>query len=224
MSYVLFAYVGSALLPALKKATTSALQALARRRRWAKAREQINELDDHALRDLGVSRSEFKSYFVESERLGSPPTSAPESRHRRSAPLGRQRRSSRLTPIAAALVFPLRAEAPVWLPSQAVQGSPRGRPALSISTIVASSGSASQAKAAESDPARVASPPKSGGPITTPRKVKRGSRPWRPPRCRAAPPGRPWQGTRHSSRSRRHRRPTAGPGPSRAQWTHRESP
>ena len=72
MSYVLFAYVGSALLPALKKATTSALQALARRRRWAKAREQINELDDHALRDLGVSRSEFKSYFVESERLEQP--------------------------------------------------------------------------------------------------------------------------------------------------------
>lgn len=55
---------------------TSMLRSLARLWRWERSRAQLNELDDHALRDLGVDRSEFMSYFAESERF------APATRRR----------------------------------------------------------------------------------------------------------------------------------------------
>ena len=47
----------------------AAFQVLARAWRWRRSRAQFNELDAHALRDLGVDRSEFMSYCAESECL-----------------------------------------------------------------------------------------------------------------------------------------------------------
>ena len=42
------------------------LAAYAAMRRRARAREELDALDGHALRDLGVQRSEFDSYLAES--------------------------------------------------------------------------------------------------------------------------------------------------------------
>lgn len=57
---------------AVAKATNwmqAAFHLLARAWRWRRSRAQFNELDAHALRDLGVDRSEFMSYCAESECL-----------------------------------------------------------------------------------------------------------------------------------------------------------
>ena len=39
--------------------------AVAEQRRRARARAELDSLDDHALRDLGLQRSEFDSYIAE---------------------------------------------------------------------------------------------------------------------------------------------------------------
>ena len=46
-----------------------AFRVLGRAWRWRRSRAQFNELDAHALRDLGLDRSEFMSYCAESECL-----------------------------------------------------------------------------------------------------------------------------------------------------------
>ena len=57
---------------AAAKSMTSILGSLARAWQRQTERMQFNELDDHALRDLGVDRSEFQSYCAESELLATP--------------------------------------------------------------------------------------------------------------------------------------------------------
>lgn len=54
---------------ALRAAWRRGARAIARRRRLAIARAEFAMLDDAALRDLGLRRAEFASYWAESEGL-----------------------------------------------------------------------------------------------------------------------------------------------------------
>jgi uncharacterized protein YjiS (DUF1127 family) len=54
------------LAAALRDALHAIIQRVAARRRHAAARREFQRLDDNALRDLGISRSEFDSYWAES--------------------------------------------------------------------------------------------------------------------------------------------------------------
>jgi uncharacterized protein YjiS (DUF1127 family) len=53
----------------LRSALRSLIARIARRYRRARARAEIDGLDDGALRDIGIHRSEAASYWAESERL-----------------------------------------------------------------------------------------------------------------------------------------------------------
>lgn len=50
----------------LRNALRAMMQRVAERRRYAAARREFERLDDATLRDLGISRNEFDSYWAES--------------------------------------------------------------------------------------------------------------------------------------------------------------
>lgn len=56
-------------LAELRGALHNLIAGLARRWRQARAQAEIDGLDDDALRDIGIHRSEAASYWAESERL-----------------------------------------------------------------------------------------------------------------------------------------------------------
>jgi uncharacterized protein YjiS (DUF1127 family) len=56
----------------LRSALSALLRELAGAWRYAAARREFNRVDQDTLRDLGISRSEFDSYWAETQGLAEP--------------------------------------------------------------------------------------------------------------------------------------------------------